>query len=573
MAEINGITTPNERYEYHPKEPNKYRRNFVEEILKVLQNSSRETKNEMIQIRKDANACENRGPKEKVETDKRIWNVIKGDPVAETVISIPDIIEWLKYYWRWEYDKAKEYISIDEDDVLAKKTTSRFVEYAGPFNSLYQKTWTEYIRSHKKIPNYRTILKACFCKHIKRYMELYLRNMKFSEEECKASFWMLQEELKEKWFELEASDNIKESFIKLCREKYPLAKKSCDFLFDSKSLKKDFLEMIIKSLDHQLSEMFDDIVHDTDAEIKKRAEIDKIPDEMIPAIEPVVTILDLAWEINNLLDEWTRDDATISLWFINIANNYEDDHNKKLKKQNAGAHIPKQKTENPSIKELMWDTNRDSWRTYLSDEENELVKQAVSYLNLGEKEWSVIRYITKLKMKDMPLKFHDFKRLFNIKEIPPQTEAILIDRLGLEYEVEEEVLKVKEEEKIIEEKEKEQEIKEEIEIDDPEQYLIDRIKSLWYIIDNENAFRKQLQEFFLNDNYKRILIRNLKNPEFLKVFLHKWWHSEARVIHMWTTGRRLLFEKKRDDKIHLLCAANHDKYEERLAKTKNRRKG
>jgi hypothetical protein len=32
-------------------------------------------------------------------------------------------------------------------------------------------------------------------------------------------------------------------------------------------------------------------------------------------------------------------------------------------------------------------------------------------------------------MKDLPLKFHDFKRLFEIKEIPPQVEAILIDKL------------------------------------------------------------------------------------------------------------------------------------------------
>jgi hypothetical protein len=47
---------------------------------------------------------------------------------------------------------------------------------------------------------------------------------------------------------LEPSDNIKQSFIDLCREKYPLAKKSCDFLFDSKSFRKDFLAIADKSL-------------------------------------------------------------------------------------------------------------------------------------------------------------------------------------------------------------------------------------------------------------------------------------------------------------------------------------
>jgi hypothetical protein len=65
-------------------------------------------------------------------------------------------------------------------------------------------------------------------------------------------------------------------------------------LFESKSFKKDYLEMIIKSLDPQLSTMYDDIVHDTDEEIKRRAEIEEIPEDMIAAIEPVITMLDLA---------------------------------------------------------------------------------------------------------------------------------------------------------------------------------------------------------------------------------------------------------------------------------------
>ena len=574
MVKIKRITTPNEQSDYSPKIPNKWWLDFVDELLKVLQNNSREAKNQMMQIKKDANASENRWPKEKEEIDKRIWQVIKWSPEAETVVAIPEIIDGLKYFWRWQYEEAKLRIWVDENDEHAKKTCGRFVEYAWPFNALYQKVWTDYLRAHKKIPNYRTLLKVCFCRHIKRYMEMYLRNMKFSEEECKESFWMLQEELSEKWFELEASDNIKESFIKLCREKYPLAKKSCDFLFESKSFKKDYLEMIIKSLDPQLSTMYDDIVHDTDEEIKRRAEIEEIPEDMIAAIEPVITMLDLAWEINSLLDEGTRDDAAITLYFVCIANSFEVDHNKKLKKQNISKEqTAKKKNESPSIDGLISDVNRESWRTYLSEEENELVKQAVSYLNLGEKEWSVIKYITKLKMKDLPIKFHDFKRLFDIKEIPPQTEAILIDKLGLEYEVEEEALKVKEEEKIIEEKKPEQEIAEEIEIEDPTQYFIDKMKSFGYIIDTEWTLRKQIEDFSQNDNYRTVFINLLKNPTFWKEFLHKWGHSAARVIRIGRTGWRILFEIKKDNKLHLLCFANHNYYLDRLAKTKNRKKG
>jgi hypothetical protein len=47
------------------------------------------------------------------------------------------------------------------------------------------------------------------------------------------------------------------------------------------------------------------------------------------------------------------------------------------------------------------------------------------------------------------------------------------------------------------------------------------MESLGYIIDNKNALSKQLDEFLQNDNYAAVLKNHLKNPEFLKVFLHK----------------------------------------------------
>jgi hypothetical protein len=43
--------------------------------------------------------------------------------------------------------------------------------------------------------------------------------MKFDEEDFKENFSEIQEWLKEKDIDFEASDNIQESFIKLCREK------------------------------------------------------------------------------------------------------------------------------------------------------------------------------------------------------------------------------------------------------------------------------------------------------------------------------------------------------------------
>ena len=44
----------------------------------------------------------------------------------------------------------------------------------------------------------------------------------------------------ENGFDLEASDNIQQSFIKLCREKYPLAKKNSDFVFTIKRNKTQY---------------------------------------------------------------------------------------------------------------------------------------------------------------------------------------------------------------------------------------------------------------------------------------------------------------------------------------------
>ena len=573
MADINGIKTQYEDDYSNNQAPNLRRLEFMDELLKVLQNTSYEVKNKMIQIKKDARNSKTWWAKEKEEIDKRISDIIKASPWTDIVVMMPDIMTWLKLFWEWDYENALLRVFIDEKDEYAKKICERFVYYAESFIILYQKQWTEYLRKYKKIPNYRTLLKACFCKYIKRYMETYLRNMEFSEEECKEGFSVIQEELKENWLELEASENIKQSFINLCREKYPLAKKSCDFLFENKSFKRDYLNMIIKSLDKQLSVYFDDVVHDNDEMIKERSEKDELSEDEIKGIEPVVTLINIIAEINGLMDEWTRIDSSIALYFSSLANVFEEDHNKKLKKKNASeVKNQKVKEENSNIGGLISNTPRESWKTYLSEEESNLVKQAVWYLNLGEKEWSVIKYITKLKMKDLPLKFHDFKRLFEIKEIPPQVEAILIDKLWLEYEVEEEVLKIKEEEKIIEEGKKEQIEKEEIIIDNPKQFLIEKMESLGYIIDNKNALSKQLDEFLQNDNYAAVLKNHLKNPEFLKVFLHKWGHSAARVIRVWMTGRRLLFEKKKDDKFYVLCFANHNNYEDRLAKIKNRRR-
>ncbi|MBR6907516.1 hypothetical protein IKN40_03300 [bacterium] len=106
---------------------------------------------------------------------------------------------------------------------------------------------------------------------------------------------------------------------------------------------------------------------------------------------------------------------------------FEEEHNKKLKLINSKET---KKTQEKSVKneKQVIGTTKLSRRNSLKEEENTLIKDAVSYLNHKEEE-RIIRYITKLKVNDRPLKFHELKTLFDIREIPPITERILIDQL------------------------------------------------------------------------------------------------------------------------------------------------
>jgi hypothetical protein len=66
------------------------------------------------------------------------------------------------------------------------------------------------------------------------------------------------------------------------------------------------------------------------------------------------------------------------LYFSSLANVFEEDHNKKLKKKNASeVKNQKVKEENSNIGGLISNTPRGSWKTYLSEEESNLVKQAL----------------------------------------------------------------------------------------------------------------------------------------------------------------------------------------------------
>ena len=567
MSEIDDLINGAKRLSYDPSWMSEERNDYIRELLNALSNDSREIKSELSQIKKDSYDVVD-WKKEGFDFDTRILDLIVWNKQGADALKIVDIIDAFDELWHWNMENINNFVMVDEADETITNIAKRFSSYADAFKNLYMKQATEYLRKNKKIPDYKVILKLCFCKHLKRYMETYIKNMKFSEEECRESFPQIQEQLKEQGLDLEASDNIKESFIKLCREKYPLAKKHYDNLFNQKNFKNACVEYLIKSLDRDLQKEFDAIVEGCREDIKADKEI---PEEDFPLMEFVNIPINTILSINELIDKGEWEDWVIAYYFLSAAELFEKDHNRKIKQSSK----KKEKTqENSSItaNRIIPEKTKSSWKNALTEDENKLIKQAVSYLNLKEDEESVIKYITKLKLKDLPLKFHDLKSLFDLKDIPPKTESILIDQLWFEYEIEDELLKVKEEERVEQEEKTELIENEEIEIDNPIQYLIDRSNELWYVVDNEQLVRKQLEEFLLNENYATVFKNLLKKPEFLKVFLHKWGHSAARVIRIWMTGWRMLFEKKRDGKIHMLYIANHNNYENRLAMIKNRKK-
>ena len=567
MSEIDDLINGAKRLSYDPSWMSEERNDYIRELLNALSNDSREIKSELSQIKKDSYDVVDR-KKEGFDFDTRILDLIVWNKQGADALKIVDIIDAFDELWHWNTESINNFVMVDEADETITNIAKRFSSYADAFKNLYMKQATEYLRKNKKIPDYKVILKLCFCKHLKRYMETYIKNMKFSEEECRESFPQIQEQLKEQGLDLEASDNIKESFIKLCREKYPLAKKHYDNLFNQKNFRNACAEYLIKSLDRDLPKEFDAIVEGCREDIKADKDI---PEEDFPLMEFVNIPINTILSINELIDKGEWEDWVIAYYFLSAAELFEKDHNRKIKQSSK----KKEKTqENSSItaNRIIPEKTKSSWKNALTEDENKLIKQAVSYLNLKEDEESVIKYITKLKLKDLPLKFHDLKSLFDLKDIPPKTESILIDQLWFEYEIEDELLKVKEEERVEQEEKTELIENEEIEIDNPIQYLIDRSNELWYIVDNEQLVRKQLEEFLLNENYATVFKNLLKKPEFLKVFLHKWGHSAARVIRIWMTGWRMLFEKKRDGKIHMLYIANHNNYENRLAMIKNRKK-
>ena len=275
---------------------------------------------------------------------------------------------------------------------------------------------------------------------------------------------------------------------------------------------------------------------------------------------------------NTFIKEEYWEDNIIWKFFLEILETFEKDHSRKLKNQEKKKENPNKNTTLNIVDIPIIDEKVQKWWRYkLNEEQNNLIKEAVSLIKCDEdKRKSIEKFITKLIIKDFPLRFTDLKKIFKLKWIPEDTVKILTEQLWLEYQTE------KDEEKenptdVIEsdiKQENEEQKTSEIIIEDPINYFLERIESFNYIIPNKNLLKKQITEFCKNSTHETVLTNQLKNPNFWKVLYHRWWHKKARVLPIWRTGWRLLLIKQwKEITVDSFC--NHDDYRDRLIDIKN----
>ena len=492
------------------------------------------------------------------EISKAIENVSKD---ATELQKAENLMKGLKFLGLWNRQVAKEFLAEEPIEENIKTIAIPFTQYADWFIRTYIKCCYDVLKKANKIPNYIQALWKTFCIIAKRHATSKLKKIKFDEDTFRESFSDINTVLERKWITIPATDDIKWEFIKICKEKFPLAKNNLATLFENKRFRNEFIEKEIEGLDKFLNDYFTKIIKNTEDFIALWFKWEK----------HWYIVNNVILNYNTFIKEEYWEDNIIGKYFQEIYETFEKDHNRKLKNQEKKKTSDnKQDTEN-TIEIPIIDEQVRKWRRYALDEEkNALIKEAISHINCNEeKKKNIEKFITKLIIKDFPLKLTDLKKIFNLEWIPKETAIVLTEKLWIDYQIgndEPEII-----EKNEEKNEEEKEIKEEsheIIIEDPIEYFINRIESFNYIIPNKNLLTKQISEFCKNTTYETVLTNQLKNPEFWKVLYHRGWHKKARVLPIWRTWWRLLLIKEwKDIKVDSFC--NHDNYWDRLIDIKN----
>ena len=453
---------------------------------------------------------------------------------------------WIKWFWA--------YIENENDDWLNNLENV----YNQAFINNYKRNILEYVWRYDEIPTLKEMLKTTFCMSVKQSIIQELQKSQFNENDYKESFWVIADYLSDKWITLEPNDNIQESFIEECKKRYPLAKNSCNFLFGNKSFKNEFINKISSEIEDGIEQVFENIYRDVN-KMLRRDDIEKHYMGMSLVLNNIL------WKFQEFKNSSNWKSDMISLYFLAIADKFEEDHLKKLKKNENTSTKKDDKTEGKKTEVTtnykFFDTEKKT-STLDKNIEEKLDKVVLILWWDDSKKESMKRYLVNLYKKGLPINFAQFKKIFNIQEIPPKVEHIILDKIGMEFEAEEEI---KETKKIWEKKKEEIniEITEDITIENPASYMIDKLKNLGYNFINEENFIWQTNEFCKSDSQKTILKNLLINPRFWKVLQHKSWCKDIRTLNIWRTWWRVLMVKI-DDKIYIDWYYNHNDYEQRL---------
>ena len=457
---------------------------------------------------------------------------------------------WIKGFWT--------YIENQNENWLDNMNTI----YNQTFWNLYKRNVLDYLTTYDEIPSLKEMLKKTFCMWIKHSIITELQKNQFTENDYKESFWVISDYLLDKWITLEPSDNIKESFIEECRTRYPLAKNSCNHLFETKTFKNEFINKISSDIEVEIEQVFENIYWEAIKTLRR-----KDPENLYLTLWIVISrILWRYQELRNS-DYWKSD--MISLFFLAIADKFEEDHLKKLKKSENINITKQEKSNNEKGNEEVIINNHNLFNTEIkansldknTEEKFDKVVEIIWWNE--EKQESMKRYLLNLYKKGLPINFAHFMKIFDIQEIPAKAEHILLDKIGMEFEAEEQIKENKKEWWKEEKKEVITTQIENTEIEEPISYMINKFKTLWYNFINEDSFNEQANEYCKNESQKTILKNLLYNPKFWKILLHKEWCKEARVLPIGRTWRRVLMVNI-DGTIYIDWCYNHNDYEKRL---------
>lgn len=459
---------------------------------------------------------------------------------------------WIKWFWA--------YVENENDDWLDNMNSI----YNQTFWNLYKRNVLDYLITYDDIPPLKEILKKTFCMWIKQSIITELQKNQFTENDYKESFWVISDYLLDKWITLEPSDNIKESFIEECKKRYPLAKNSCNHLFEIKNFKNEFINKISSEIEVEIEQVFENIYWEASKIIRRNN-----PEKLDLTIWILMSRILWKYQEFRQSNNWKSD--MISLFFLAIADKFEEDHLKKLRKSENINAIKQEKSNNEKEDEKEKTNNYNLYNSYkkvstIDKNTEEKFDKVVGIIWWNdEKRESMKRYLVNLYKKELPINFSNFKKIFEIQEIPAKAENIILDKIGMEFEAEEEIKETKKAKDTSREERKPitKCTTESIEIEDPVTYMIDQLKNMDYHFINENNFTEQVNEFCINDSQKSILKNLLYNPRFWKVLLHKSWCKDIRVLPIGRTWWRILMVKI-DNNIYIDWCYNHNDYEQRL---------